>query len=327
MYEQIIYYGAPGTGKSHLINEKTRIISRHKIFRVTIHPEFTYSDFIGQILPQTNDNNQMDFKFINGPFTNALVEAFSNNDQKVYLILEELSRGNVSAIFGDIFQLLDRDELGKSKFPVRNSNIASKIVQLLGDDIYLPSNFNILCTANTNDQNVFPMDTAFKRRFNWEYISSYPALDLDGNILSRLNNPRIIVNSHEGDLETNWLSFYSALNDFITDIKDGMGKNEDKQVGQFFIEFDRHVIENSYNSDLEIAQEAKNNINKLIKNKLLYYLWDDVQGNNSFDFSKSLFKSEIISFSKLFSSYGNSQVFSDDFINLFVRPNANRYIY
>ncbi|WP_199219392.1 AAA family ATPase, partial [Staphylococcus haemolyticus] len=107
-------------------------------------------------------------------FTRALKEAFEEFDKPVYLVIEEVSRGNVAAIFGDIFQLLDRDEYFQSKYPIRNKDVANEIVELDNDMVYLPSNFNIIGTVNTNDQSVFPMDTAFKRRFDWEYVSVKP---------------------------------------------------------------------------------------------------------------------------------------------------------
>ena len=121
--------------------------------------------------------HQPHFTFKEEPFTQALMEAYADSSKEVFLILEELSRGNVAAIFGDIFQLLDRDSHFVSRYPIRNKNIADKIPSLLTDEVKLPSNFNIICTVNMNDQNVFPMDTAFKRRFDWEYISIDPVID------------------------------------------------------------------------------------------------------------------------------------------------------
>jgi len=331
MHQQVIYFGAPGTGKSHYVKEKLKATSSKKIFRVTIHPEYTYTDFIGQLLPEENPSTgSVEFLFKEGPFTRALIEAFSDNSTDVFLILEEISRGNVAAIFGDIFQLLDRDKYFVSKYPIRSKNIADKILQLNTDEIFLPSNFNIIGTVNINDQNVFPMDTAFKRRFEWIYVPTNPAVDANGNIITNLNNPSISVavdNNRINDLKTTWQSFYSALNIFITDKEKGLGKSEDKQLGQFFIEFGDILIANSHSTTPSIESKAKTEIENIVKNKLLLYLWQDVQGNSSFNTSVRMFAKNIRSFDDLYNKYGNDKVFSDIFIDEFLRPNLLRYPY
>lgn len=330
MHEQVIYFGAPGTGKSYLIKEKLKNINSTKIFRVTIHPEFLYTDFVGQLIPNTSSTGSS-FIFKEGPFTKALMEAYNDSSKDVYLVLEELSRGNVSAIFGDIFQLLDRDEHFVSKYPIRNKDISDKIPTLLTDEVVLPSNFNILCTVNMNDQSVFPMDTAFKRRFDWKYISTEPALktSLD-EVDTKLNNPKVSIamdNDRNSDIDTNWLSFYTTLNSFITDKQKGLGKNEDKQVGQFFLYFSPKVIEDSYSTESKVSSLAAEKINDEIKNKLLNYLWQDVQGQTFFNDTVSLFAENINSFDDLYKLYGKDKVFSDIFIDEFLKENLNKYKY
>ena len=318
MYEQKIYFGAPGTGKSYLIDKKLtdECISKDKIFRVVIHPEYTYSDFIGQLLPENiktdSGEEKVNFVFKEGPFTRALMEAYNDLSQDVYLIIEELSRGNTAGIFGDIFQLLDRDKHFESRYPINNKNIADKIPTLVGDDIKLPSNFNILCTVNTNDQNVFPMDTAFKRRFEWEYVSTAPVkIEESEQIDLNINNPKIIlINKSQNKIETNWLSFYTQLNDFIVK---KMGKNEDRQLGQFFLEFNEALIKKSYSEEQTEKLTAQNEINKIIKNKLLLYLWQDVQNCSISNTDKNLFDRKINSFEELYEIYGKEKVFSDEF--------------
>lgn len=331
MHDQIIYFGAPGTGKSFLIQEKLKMVSKDKVFRVTIHPEYTYTDFIGQLLPENRPSGGVNFIFKEGPFTRALVEAYADDTKEVYLVLEELSRGNVAAIFGDIFQLLDRDEHFISRYPVNNKNIADKIITLTSDDIVLPSNFNILCTVNMNDQNVFPMDTAFKRRFEWEYVTTKPVNDLvTGVRKSNLNNPKlkIAINNNRGDdIETTWQSFYTALNLFITNKERGLGKSEDKQVGQFFVDFGDRLTSESHSTTTTIAENAKDCIDKTIKNKLLLYLWQDVQGTSMLRGKISLFDKKINSYEDLYDKYGNDKVFSDDFVNEFLIPNSTIYAY
>lgn len=332
MHKQIIYFGAPGTGKSYHVKERElNGVSNDKIFRITIHPEYTYSDFIGQLLPEASSaGGSVEFRFNPGPFTEALAEAYSDTSKDVYLVLEEISRGNVAAIFGDIFQLLDRDNHFKSKFPIRNKNIANMIISQRTDEISLPSNFNIIGTVNVNDQNVFPMDTAFKRRFEWEYITSRPALHISGSTDLKLNNAKIYVSVDSvsaNDLQTNWQSFYTSLNTFITDKENGMGKSEDKQLGQFFVEFREQLVIDSHSSDPTLSEEAKKKINHIVQNKLLLYLWQDVQGHSSFNNSKKLFHSDIKSFDDLYTKYGNDKVFSDEFIEKFLKPDLNIYPY
>jgi hypothetical protein len=335
MHNQEIYYGAPGTGKSRKVKDTLLAgVPQSKVFRVTIHPEFTYSDFIGQLLPEATSKG-VEFKFHRGPFTDALVEAYADTSAEVFLVLEELSRGNVAAIFGDIFQLLDRDAYFVSEYPVNNKAIAVELSQAT-DDIKLPSNLNIIGTVNMNDQNVFPMDTAFKRRFDWKYVSTHPQVKLGTTTVdTRLNNPLIPINysGSGGNFEINWLSFYSALNKFITDKIDGLGKKEDKQLGQFFIKFSKDDILNS-NSDTignpsftsKDKTTAQNSIIETLRNKLLLYLWQDVQGVSGFTSSSSLFADNITSFDTLYEDLGNKQVFSDDFLDKFL-SGTNRTIY
>ena len=337
MYNQEIYYGSPGTGKSRKVKDTLLSgVPQSKIFRVTIHPEFTYSDFIGQLLPEQTPGG-VDFKFHRGPFTEALVEAYADTSTEVFLVLEELSRGNVAAIFGDIFQLLDRDEYFVSEYPVNNKAIAIELSQAT-DEIKLPSNLNIIGTVNMNDQNVFPMDTAFKRRFDWKYVPTHPqVLSGTSSVNKKLNNPRIPINysGAGGDFEVNWLSFYSALNKFITDKTDGLGKKEDKQLGQFFIKFSDQDIYNS-NSDTtrnpayihSDKTDAQKSIVETLRNKLLLYLWQDVQGLSGLSSSTSLFADNITNFDALYEEFGTSQVFSDDFLNKFLSgPDREKYNY
>lgn len=331
MYQQLIIFGAPGTGKSYEVKKRLSSYGDDKIFRVTIHPEFLYTDFVGQLLPDTTPGAATPFTFVEGPFTQALKEAYADSSKEVFLVLEELSRGNVAAIFGDIFQLLDRDSHFVSRYPIRNKNIADKIPTLTTDEIKLPSNFNIICTVNMNDQNVFPMDTAFKRRFEWEYISVEPVKDKSTNkIISTLNNPKLkiaIDSNRANDKDTTWQSFYMSLNQFITDKIEGMGKNEDKQVGQFFINFDKQLVVDSHSSNPSISGKADEDINRLIKNKLLLYLWQDVQGTTSMKSSANLFDKTINGYDDLYKKYGKDKVYSDEFINKFLIPNLTKYPY
>ncbi|MGZ0157580.1 AAA family ATPase (plasmid) [Lactobacillus johnsonii] len=303
----IIYYGAPGTGKSHKLDELIKKENTNT-FRVTLHPEYTYSDFVGQLLPvskKANDGNDkytVSYEFVPGIFTIALKEAINNPDRSVYLILEELSRANVAAVFGDLFQLLDRKN-GISEYPIDNPDISKIIYGKANTDqdtykkIYIPNNLSILATVNTSDQNVYPMDTAFKRRFEWRYVSTdYGSNSED---FKNNNNPTIDVGDN---IRVTWDNLYKGLNSFIVG---ELGLNEDKQIGPYFIKFE------GANGD---------KAHDLVKDKLLQYLWEDINkvANTMSGTGSSLFlgKQTIPSFSELYTRFSDrKQVFSDIFLD------------
>ena len=181
--DQIIYYGAPGTGKSYKVKKylKENNIDEKNIIRVVFHSDYSSSDFIGYIVPYTiNNGERLEYKFNPGPFTIALEKSLPSNSDNVYLILEEINRGDTASIFGDIFQLLDRNE-GQSEFPITNLAIRDYLNTRINEEVFtrlnlgeneivIPKNLKIICTMNTADQNVFVIDTAFKRRFKMEYV-------------------------------------------------------------------------------------------------------------------------------------------------------------
>jgi len=312
---QTIYYGAPGTGKSHTID--TDIISGvsdDRVFRVTFYPDFTYSDFIGQLLPKVipsavpGGSSTITYDFQKGVFTNALEKAYENTANDVYLIVEEMSRGDCAAIFGDIFQLLDREKTGTnrgfSKYFITNELIAKDIIPLRtnGNKVKLPPNFHILGTVNTSDQNVFVMDTAFKRRFEWEYVSPNPVRESAPGVTPIVYKNDVQLDIHDGTtMKTiSWVELYQKLNDFIADDR-YLGLGEDKQLGPFFIEF-----------DLSATPDAHK---KQIKNKLLHYLWSDIH-KASYKSDVNLFKEDIGTFKKLYECFeDDKQIFSSAFIN------------
>lgn len=307
--ENRIIYGPPGTGKSYKVTEmicedyedyKTNSNESNNVFRTAFHPEYTYYDFVGSILPVVEkENNNIVYKFKPGIFTTALKRAIEvENKEKVYLVLEEMSRGNVAAIFGDLFQLLDRDEFGKSEYKIKNELIASEIYGEYGKDkeIYIPSNLEIIGTMNTNDQNVFTMDNAFKRRFEMEYMKLDPVKDKNGEYIN--NYVFKIKDNDDMDIEVSWIDFYQAFNKYIVE---EMGLPEDKQIGQFFIKF----IEND--------KEYTRNYNKL-KNKLLQYIWNDISSIN--DQSKDIIDKKFRSFSQVYQAFeDNKNIFSEDFLS------------
>lgn len=304
---QVIYYGAPGTGKSYSVDDLVLNmgLGEEQIFRTTFHPEYSYNDFIGQLLPNVKNDikgdTEITYEFSKGVFTRALEKAYEDMSKKIFLIVEEMSRGDCAAIFGDIFQLLDRESKGLnkgySKYFINNGLISKDIIAIPGDQVKLPPNFNIIGTVNTSDQNVFVMDTAFKRRFEWHYISTKPVME---NSVYKNN---VDIEIYEDDINTfkivKWVDLYGTLNKFISDSR-YLDLGEDKQLGQFFIEFN---LSGSY-------AEHKDQI----KNKLLHYLWSDVH-NSSYSNNTSLFDSTITSFSELYDSYEkDKKIFSDKFL-------------
>lgn len=181
-----IYYGIPGCGKSYYVeNTELKDVDKEQdVFRTTFYLDYSNSDFIGQIYPHVDENGNVSYIHVPGPFTKALERALTVEDGRmVYLIIEEINRGNAAAIFGDTFQLLDRvkektegKEIGDSEYPISNSFIEGYFkknkIPCVEGQIYIPHNLTIFATMNTSDQNVFPLDTAFKRRWDREMVSA-----------------------------------------------------------------------------------------------------------------------------------------------------------
>ena len=261
--ENVLYYGVPGSGKSHAVDA---VINNSKYERVVFHPDYTYSDFVGQIMPRlkkTEDNqDKLTYEFVPGPFTNALKAAINDENEMVYLVIEEINRGNAPAIFGDIFQLLDRKEDGEGKYYITNYDIATEIYGADHADhqIKMPSNLTILATMNTSDQNVFTLDTAFQRRWNMKYIA---------NNVKDADHASSFIDDRN---EITWGDFAFFVNNAIVEYNAEMSSTEDKQLGAYFVQ----------KGDLNRAQFAE---------KALKYLWDDVYRMERYEFFDSRIKS------------------------------------
>lgn len=258
-----LYYGVPGSGKSHTIDG---LIKGAKYERVVFHPDYSYSDFVGQIMPRliTNDEGKekLSYVFVPGPFTNAVKSAVNNSNEMMYLIIEEINRGNAPAIFGDVFQLLDREEDGTGKYSITNYDIAKEIYGADNADkpIRLPANLTILATMNTSDQNVFTLDTAFQRRWNMKYIA---------NNVKDADHASSFIDDRK---EITWGDFAFFVNNAIVEYNAEMSSTEDKQLGAYFVQ----------KGDLNRAQFAE---------KALKYLWDDVYRMERYEFFDSRIKS------------------------------------
>ena len=256
---QKIYFGPPGSGKSYHIKKKYP----GNWPRVTFHPELDYQGFVGTYKPsvvRTAKGDQITYRYIEEAFIRAYCEAWRTDDP-YYLIIEEINRGNCAQIFGDIFQLLDRGNDGFSDYPITcspdlqqhlstNLNCIGRLTQYLektgADDfsrMSLPNNLNILCTMNTSDQSLFPMDNAFKRRWEWQYIP----IDYDD------------ANQFEIDLESegyfNWGNLIKAINLRIKEHT----QSEDKQIGNRFVS----IINNRISADQFVS-------------KVVFFLWTEI---------------------------------------------------
>lgn len=328
---QIIYYGCPGSGKSHKVKEITNTIDPNYVFRTTFHPDTDYASFVGCYKPKGNRTHKTDYtkqqlieiltnmkdsglsypmhrfaveyyfaleplsradreeitlaagftvaylvemdksiaagKHINhiekentisyefAPqiFANAYVKAWEDTSKPVYLIIEEINRGNCAQIFGDLFQLLDRDKAtGKSEYPIKaDKDLVAHIEKVLGaghegiknGELCLPPNLIIYATMNTSDQSLFPMDSAFKRRWDWEYVPINYSKDIDSG--------KFIIEIDD-DTKYSWVEFLESVNDKIYDATN----SEDKQMGNFFIK--KSIKANEF------------------VNKVMFYLWNEV---------------------------------------------------
>ena len=298
---QNIYFGAPGTGKSYGVDKLIRncypgIENKDNpfVFKTTVYSDYSYYNFIGNIMP-TSKNGEIGYDFKAGIFSQALATAFEYSDKEIFLIVEEMSRGNIASIFGDIFQLLDRDKNGLSEYSINNDLIIQHFDEKginIGKKIFLPRNFHIIGTVNTSDQNVNVIDTAFKRRFEFVYVDVSP-VSKDGTIM----NEYVFTLANK---EFEWNKLYMSLNKLITT---KLELSEDKQIGQFFIKF------NNYSNDEQKFAA--------IQNKLLHYLWDDVQGAVISDEYK-IFNKEYKTFSSLYKDFGEKlNVFSEELIDLY----------
>lgn len=299
---QQIYYGAPGTGKSKTIKDLT---FGESVIRTTFHPDSDYASFVGTYKPITEEVDLRDcngkkvidddtkevvkeeriaYKFIPQAFLEAYVEAWKKlgSSKKQFLIIEEINRGNCAQIFGDLFQLLDRNEYGFSDYPIVADKDMQKYLEkefagweitnkdeinqpygeanmvnliMKGERLVLPSNLYIWATMNTSDQSLFPIDSAFKRRWDWKYVPIREGRDKETN--APLN---WYINT--GDKQYKWWSFISKVNELIGSLTN----SEDKKLGYFFCK----AKDGEIDADLFVS-------------KVIFYLWNDVFKDYGFD--------------------------------------------
>lgn len=293
----VLLYGVPGSGKSWTI-EHEYCKPGSIVERLVFHPDYTYSDFIGQILPAVAEDGQVSYKFTPGPFTNILRKAYNNPSKEYILIIEEINRGNAPAIFGEVFQLLDRKveirdidddgyPIGTSEYGITNMNIAEEMYgkERKTDKVRIPSNLSIIGTMNTSDQNVFTLDTAFQRRWDMRLIENDFA-----NVDPTLADAEIL------DTTVTWRNFCVEINKIVVGNSARMTSAEDKRLGAYFVHL-RDLKFNDAMGDLKVydalrKKESKGTLtddektqiaiirdairqNRKFPEKVIKYLWDD----------------------------------------------------
>lgn len=327
---QQIFYGAPGTGKSHTIEEETK---EEDVIRITFHPDTDYSTFVGAYKPTTAllpicdelgqpmkigtttlHKEQIVYEFVAQSFLQAYVNAWEKYDKgdKQYLVIEEINRGNCAQIFGDLFQLLDRNDYGFSDYPIKADTDMKRQLQkafaglsiaqrdkvnamyegkdvvsqvLCGDILLLPSNLYIWATMNTSDQSLFPIDSAFKRRWDWTYM---PISNAEKHWVIEVGG-----NSYD------WWKFLEKINEKIGSTTN----SEDKKLGYFFCKAQNGVI------------SAKTFVGKVI-----FYLWNDVF--KDYEFGDTIFDDEDgskLTFDKFYTSEGTKSEIVEEKVGLFLK--------
>lgn len=263
--ENIIYYGSPGTGKSHKVDTIIKNLETKYYERVTFHPEFDNASFIGGYKPisvkEDNGDENIKYQFVPQAFTNIYKRAWQDLDNQYYLVIEEINRGNCAEIFGEIFQLLDRTSnytvspSKELKEHLENNAFKDENHEGIKDGLKLPPNLSILATMNTSDQSLFPMDSAFKRRWDWEYIPiCYTSID---DFDKKNDSSDFEIDIEDGN-KYSWIDFIKAVN--LNHINNNPSLGMDKCIGNYFVKPD-----------------TANTISlKPFINKVIFYLWNDV---------------------------------------------------
>lgn len=300
---QIIFYGAPGTGKSHTI-KKEEDEGKITCIRTTFHPDSDYATFVGCYKPhKIKGTKDLTYEFVEQAFLEAYKQAWMNPEEEIALVIEEINRGNCAQVFGDIFQLLDRSDDGWSTYPIKaDTDIAEHLKELRiqgysasmnkrfgldkeGKDRYpdrdwfgfmaLPPNMSILATMNTSDQSLFPIDSAFKRRWDWKYIKIKKGKKENGEelgwniqIKDANGEPVKIIDENT---TLSWWNFIQKVNEIIA----SMTSSADKQLGYFFCKPSEKANETDEKPTIITADT--------LVGKVIFYLWNDVFKDYGFE--------------------------------------------
>lgn len=325
-----IVFGAPGTGKSYRIKGDIKELEEEKGLkdfyrRVTFHPNYTYSQFVGSYKPvskanESTNEKEVIYEFVSGPFLKVLVDSLKDEKEGKphLLVIEEINRANPAAVFGDIFQLLDRNEDGESSYKITVSKemreflqskdgLADRFNEILGEnseEIYIPNNMYIWATMNSADQGVYPMDSAFKRRWSFEYIgideNEEELESKEYNIIKLKNGPK------DNDYGTySWNAVRKEINNNLKKLK----VNEDKLLGPFFL------------SEIELSksQVAQVEFDNIFKSKVLMYLYEDILKHKKGEF----FATDDLTLSGIMKSYNEGHFFSFSLNEIYKDDNAS----
>ena len=269
--ENVLLYGVPGAGKSWTI-EHEYCDDEECVERLVFHPDYMYSDFVGQILPIVKKDDEgkekVRYEFTPGPFTKIMKTAYENPTKSFYLVIEEINRGNAPAIFGEIFQLLDRKTEDDNKYKkctseygITNSNIANEVYGDENVKVRIPANLSIIGTMNTSDQNVFTLDTAFQRRWIMRMIPN----SFSGHKFAK---NKIL------DTDVSWRQFCEAINEEILR-RNNVTSSEDKRLGAYFVSSDDLICRSISDGCTEKEKINIQHMNARFAEKVLKYLWDD----------------------------------------------------
>lgn len=316
-----IVFGAPGTGKSYGLKddcEKLIEDTTGTYERVTFHPDYTYSQFVGTYKPVMDaDGNSIRYDFVPGPFMRVYVEALksgrTDTPQPYLLLIEEINRAKVAAVFGDVFQLLDRDNDGVSEYEIQASeDIRRYLAKELGGNadnykkIRIPNNMFIWATMNSADQGVFPMDTAFKRRWNFEYLG------INENEERIKGIGKIMLPGCDGPIE--WNNLRKAINDKMS--SSDFKINEDKLMGPFFLS--KKVIASDERGMIIDADRFI----AAFKSKVIMYLYEDAVKQGKHRFFEGCDSSKYSSVCEAFDEKGMS-IFGPTFREIFYDKQRN----
>ena len=340
----VLLYGVPGSGKSWTI-EHEYCKKGTNVERLVFHPDYTYSDFIGQILPNVDEEGQVSYKFTPGPFTNILHDAYNDPEKEYILIIEEINRGNAPAIFGEVFQLLDRKTelqesdddgypIGTSEYGITNANIAKIVYGDARHKVRIPSNLSIIGTMNTSDQNVFTLDTAFQRRWEMRLIeNNFEHVD------------RSLADAEILDTGVTWQTFCTEINNIIVGNNARMTSAEDKRLGAYFV----HLKDLMYNDEMGNLSDGEYDAlrkkeqsgtitetetdrlyairsamkqNRKFPEKVIKYLWDDAfKFNREIVFETTTYQSleQIIRVFMYAEKINRFSMFKENVRNAFIR--------
>lgn len=273
----LIVFGAPGVGKSTYIRKEIlKNVPDSRVRRVVFHPDYTNAEFVGQLLPK-GEGQEFSYRFEPGPFCLSLRDAEADSEHHHYLVVEEINRGHAAAIFGEVFQLLDRDENGRSRFAVAHPEAAARIYpeQKGAHDIRIPANLSLIATMNSADQNVGTLDNAFLRRWRMHLV--------ENNFMAHREHSNRVID----DTGVTWGHFCKVVNRLITENDIGMLSTDDKRLGVYFM----NEGELSAEQGAHVHPVTRRLHSRLFAAKVLRYLWDDVfRLNRSTVFSVSTFE-------------------------------------